>query len=211
MASLNQIVFNIAEAAGEPNNTVLQERIKFMVEYYRALFIRRDSAQNFNVPDAMTTTRTYDMQWVNAVEGCNVSLPCKVLRTTDLVPAPLNMKNASGFLYVGAVDGQESYQYVTPEQLRYALSGKFTGNTPKYFYSGGYLYVANSSAMCIDVKMVAESPVTGGPQGGGGVTCISPDEEYPITMDMIQRVTQAIMGTELQLFRPDNDEQIDLK
>lgn len=208
MASLNQIVYNLAEAAGDATNTVLIERLKFQVEYYRALLIRRDSVQNFNIPDALTTTITYNMEWVNAVEGCNVALPCQILRTTEQVPTPVNTKNASGFLYVGAVDGQESYQYVSAEQLVYALTGKFTGNSPKYFYSGGYIYTVNSSAMCIDVKMVVEAPVTG---GSSGSPCIDPDDEYPITMDMVQRVTQSILAGELRVHRADDDEQIEIK
>jgi len=211
MASLNQIVYNIAEAAGDSTNTVLLERQKFMVEYYRALLVRRDSERNFNIPDSLTQTLTYEMEWVNSVEACGVSLPCQILCTKELVPTPLNTKNASGFLYVGAVDGQESYQYITPEQVPYAITGKFTGNSPKYFYKNGRICIINSSAMCIDVKMVAESPATGGPQGGGGVTCIDPDAEYPITMDMVQRVTQAILSTELSMHRPDDDEQIEIK
>jgi hypothetical protein len=211
MASLNQIVFNLANQAGEPNNTVLQERLKFMVEYYRALFIRRDSERNFNVPDKFTQTLTYEMEWVSAVEACGVALPCQILRTKELVPPPVNLKNASGFLYVGAVDGQESYQYVTAEQVPYSMFGKFSGNQPKYFYKYSRLFLVNSSAMCIDVKMVVESPATGGLAGGGGVICLDPNAEYPITMDMVSRVSEAIMKNELQMKRPSDDEQITLE
>lgn len=208
MASLNQIVYNIASLHGDPTDIELINRLKFQVEYHRALLIRRDSAQVFNVPDQMTTTLRYEMELVDAVEGCDVALPCKFLRTTLPVPTPLNIKGAGGFFYVGAVDGQQGYQYVTQESLLYALTGKFSGGSPKFFYSGGYIYTVNSSAMCIDVKMVVESPVTGGP-GGGGVTCIDPDAEYPITLDMIARVTQSILATEFSAQRPPDDEQIE--
>ena len=211
MASLNQIVYNLAEQAGDSTNTVLLERLKFMVEYYRALFIRRDSERNFNMPDKLTQTLSYEMEWVSAVEACGVALPCQILRTKELVPPPVNIKNASGFLYVGAADGQESYQYVTAEQVPYSLFGKFSGNAPKYFYKNSRIYLVNSAAMCIDIKMIAESPVTGGLAGGGGVICLDPDAEYPLTMDMTQRVTEAIMKNELQIQRPGDNEQIEIK
>lgn len=211
MASLNQIVYNIAHTAGDATNSVLLERLKFMVEYYRALFIRRDAERNFSVPERVSQRLEYQMEWVNAVEACGVALPCQILRTTERVPAPVNLKGQSGFLYVGAPGGQESFQYVTEEQVPYSLTGKFTGSGAKYFYKNGYIYVVNSSAMCISVKMVAESPVTGGLAGGGGVTCLSPDSEYPIAADMIQRVSEAIMKNELQMGRPDDNEQIEIK
>lgn len=211
MASLNQIAYNLAESANDSTNTVLIERLKFMIEYYRALFIRRDAERSFNVPDQFTQTLTYEMEWVSAVEACGVALPCQVLRTKELVPTPVNLKGASGFLYVGAVDGQESFQYVTQEQAPYSLFGKFSGTAPKYFYKNSRVYLVNSSAMCIDVKMVAESPVTGGLAGGGGVTCLSPDAEYPISMDMVARVTEAIMAKELRAERPEDDEQVTIK
>lgn len=211
MASLNQIVYNLAEQAGDPTNPVLIERLKFMVEYYRALFIRRDSERNFNIPDRNVQDLSYEMEWVSAIEACGIALPCQVLRTKKLVPAPINTKGKSGFLYVGTPDGNESFQYVTEAQVPYAVVGKFTGNHPKYFYKGGRIYLVNSSTMCIDVKMLVEAPVTGGIAGGGGVTCLSPDSDYPITMDMVQRVTEAIFKNELAAQRPHDDEQVEIK
>lgn len=211
MASLNQIVYNLAEQADDPTNQVLIERLKFMVEYYRALFLRRDSERNFNVPDKNVQNLDYEMEWVSSVEACGIALPCQMLRTKKLVPAPINTKGKSGFLYVGTPDGNESFQYVTEAQVPYALTGKFTGNQPKYFYKNGHLYLANSSTMCIEVKMIVEAPVTGGVAGGGGVTCLSPDDDYPITMDMVQRVSEAIFKNELARYRPEQNEQVEIK
>jgi len=211
MASLNQIVYNLAEQAGDPTNTVLIERLKFMVEYYRALFVRRDSERNFNVPDRLAQDLSFEMEWVSSIEACGIALPCQFLRTKDLVPAPINTKGKSGFLYVGTPDGTESFQYVVEAQVPYAVTGKFSGNVPKYFYKNGRIYVTNTSTQCIDVKLIAESPVTGGNAGGGGVTCLSPDAEYPITMDMVQRVTEAIFKNELAAQRPNDDEQVEIK
>lgn len=211
MASLNQIVYNLAEQAKDPTNTVLVERLKFMVEYYRALFLRRDGERNFNIPDANVQNLSYEMEWVSSVEACGIALPCQFLRTIKTVPTPINAKGKSGFLYVGTPDGTESFQYVIESQVRYAVAGKFSGSQPKYFYKDSHIYLVNSSTMCIDVQMVAESPVTGGIAGGGGVTCLSPDAEYPITMDMVQRVTEAIFKNELSNYRPQQNEEIEIK
>lgn len=211
MASLNQIVYNIAEIANDSTNSVLIERLKFMVEYYRALFLRRDAERNFNIPDQNVTTLSYETEWVSAVEACGVALPCQILRTTEPVPPAVALKGKSGFYYVGPAGGAESYQYVTAEQVPYSVVGKFSGNVPKYYYKNGYIYIINSSAQCIEVRLVAEAPVTGGNAAGAGTTCIDSDAEYPITGDMIQRITEAIFKNELAAQRPNDDEQIEIK
>ena len=50
MATLNEIVYNIALQVEKPDDTVLLERLKFMVGYYRAQFIRQDQKRNHSIP-----------------------------------------------------------------------------------------------------------------------------------------------------------------
>mgnify|MGYP003132411662 CR=1 FL=1 len=194
MATLNQIAFNIANAAGKNTDPVFVNRIKFQIEYFRALFLRRDAERNFGIPDAFIQTRVLDMEWVPAVEACGVSLPCQILKSKEKICTPINLKGQTGFVYVGAVGGSESFQYVSPEQVVYALQSKFTGNQTKYFYKDGYLYVTEGSPMCVEVRMACESPATGGEEGVEGLGCIDHDAEYPVTMDMVQRITEAILN-----------------
>ena len=194
MATLNQIAFNIANAAGKNTDPVFVNRIKFQIEYFRALFLRRDAERNFGIPDAFVQTRVLDMEWVPAVEACGVSLPCQILKSKEQICTPINLKGQTGFVYVGAVGGSESFQYVSPEQVVYALQSKFTGNQTKYFYKDGYLYVTEGSPMCVEIRMACESPATGGEQGVEGLGCLDHDAEYPVTMDMVQRITEAILN-----------------
>lgn len=194
MATLNQIAFNIANAAGKNTDPVFVNRIKFQIEYFRALFLRRDAERNFGIPDAFVQTRVLDMEWVPAVEACGVSLPCQILKSKEKICTPINLKGQTGFVYVGAVGGSESFQYVSPEQVVYALQSKFTGNQTKYFYKDGYVYVTEGSPMCVEVRMACESPATGGEEGVEGLGCIDHDAEYPVTMDMVQRITEAILN-----------------
>jgi len=193
MATLNQIAYNIAGAVDKNTDPVFINRIKFQIEYYRALMLRRDAAGSFNIPDAFIQTTTVELEWVDAVNACGVNLPCKILKSTQMLCNPINLKGQAGFIYVGAVGGGQSYQYVTSEQLIYALSSKWTGGQPKYFFKDSYLYITEGAPMCVEVRMACESPATGGEEGVPGLSCLDHDSEYPITMDMIQRVTEAIL------------------
>lgn len=194
MATLNQIAFNIAGAVDKNTDPVFINRIKFQIEYFRALFLRRDAQTNFNIPDAFVQTRTVEMEWVDAVAACGVSLPCKVLRSKEKLCNPINLKGQSGFVYVGAPGGGQSYQYVAPEQVVYAVTSKWTKQQPKYFFKDRYLYITEGAPMCVEVRMACESPATGGEPGVDNLGCLDHDAEYPITMDMTQRVTEAILG-----------------
>lgn len=211
MATLNEIAFNIAGAVGKNTDPVFINRIKFQIEYFRALFLRRDAQTNFNIPDAFIQTLTLEMEWVDAVSACGVSLPCKILKTIKKVCPPVNLKGKSGFNYVGTPGGGEGFQYVTPEQLPYALSGKFTGKAPKYFYKDGHIYVTEGAPMCIEVRVACETPATGGENTGdteGG--CLDHDAPYPITLDMVQRVTEAVIN-QLQADILQGNEQVEIE
>lgn len=209
MPTLNQIAYNIAGVVDKNTDPVFINRIKFQIEYYRATFLQADATQNFNIPDAFLQTRTLELEWTNAVEACGVSLPCKILRSKERICTPITLKGQTGFVYVGAVGGGESYQYVSPEQVVYAVSSKWTGKYPKYFFKDNYIYVTEGSPMCIEVRMACESPATGGEDGTPGVGCLDHDAEYPITMDMVQRVTQAILS-QLQADTMQDNDQVEI-
>ena len=69
MATLNEIAYNIAGAVGKNTDPVFINRIKFQIEYFRALFLRRDAQTNFNIPDAFIQTLALDLEWVNAIDA----------------------------------------------------------------------------------------------------------------------------------------------
>ena len=46
--TLNEIAYNIADAAGRGTNAAYIERLKFQIKYYRSLLIRRDQERNRN-------------------------------------------------------------------------------------------------------------------------------------------------------------------
>lgn len=224
MATLNQIAFNIAEASDQENNTVLINRIKFMVEYYRSLFLRRDSARGINISDVYTQSVSYDLVQIENITDCSgeVAAGYEYIQsclaggdgtaststlhvTTTRVPEPVNFNTVEPFISVTSVGYGQDFTFVNPEAVMFSLSSRWTAAMPKYYYLNGYIYVINAPKDCIVVRMVVESPTI------GGSACLSPDEEYPISLDMVQRITQAILGTELRMNTSNDDEQITIE
>jgi len=209
MATLNQIVYNIALQKGKADDTILLSRLKFMVGYYRALFIRQDQRRNHSLPTHfIQALDCLEMEKSNAIECCkSLDIDCDVWRTKKKLPKPIRIYDGAEFGYVGSVDGQTPYQRTSGVQASYGQHNKYTFKHPQYIYANDYLYVINATPRLILVRGVFEAPEELDTyMCCDGTPSYSEDEDYPISMDMIQRITQSILGGELQLETPHEDE-----
>ena len=208
MATLNEIVYNIAEQKGKPDDAVLLERLKFMVGYYRAQFIRQDQRRNHSLPSQFVQSLDcLEMEAANAMECCTtVDIGCDVWRTKKTIPRPVRIYDGSEFAYVGTSDGKQPYQRTTGVQAEYSRHNKYTANIPQYIYTKDRIYVLNARPEKILLKGVFEQP-----EELEGFTCcdntavFTADKEYPMSMDMVQRVTQSILSVEMQQENPQLD------
>jgi hypothetical protein len=209
MATLNEIVYNIALQKGKADDTVLLSRLKFMVGYYRALFIRQDQRRNHSLPTHfIQTLECLEMEKSSAAECCTtLDIGCDVWKTKKPLPKPIRVYDGADFGYVGTIDGKEPYQRTTGVQASYGQHNKYTSNFPQYLYTNDYLYVINATPSSILVRGIFESPEDlDGYLCCDGEPVYSAEKDYPISMDMVQRITQSILGGELQLEQPHEDE-----
>lgn len=211
MATLNEIVYNIAEQMERSDDSVLRERLKFMVGYYRAQFIRQDQQRKHSLPSQFVQSLDcLEMEASNALECCEVEdIGCDVWRTKKTLPRPVRIYDGSEFAFVGSADGKKPYQRTTPVQADFGRHNKYTRLLPQYMYTKDRIYVLNARPKKILVKAIFEQP-----QDLETFTCcdgtsiFSEDKEYPISLDVVQRITQSILSTEMRLEKPtdDNDE-----
>jgi hypothetical protein len=131
---------------------------------------------------------------------------CDVWRTKKIIPRPVRIYDGSEFAYVGTGDGKQPYQRSTSVQAEYSRHNKYTAAIPQYIYTKDRIYVLNARPKKIMLKGIFEQPE----ELEGFVCCdnqavFTADKEYPISMDMVQRITQSILSTEMQLENPQND------
>lgn len=208
MATLNEIAYNIALQVEKADDAVLLERLKFMVGYYRAQFIRQDQQRNHSLPSQfLQAIDCLEMEASNSMECCNgVDIGCETWRTKKKVPRPVRIYDGSEFAYVGTVDSREPYQRTTGVQAEYSKYNKWTKYQPRYIYTNDRIYVINARPQMILVRGIFERPEElAGYVCCDGTAVFSEDKPYPISMDMVQRVTQSILGTEMQLENRQND------
>lgn len=208
MATLNEIVYNIALQVDKGDDAVLLERLKFMVGYYRAQFVRQDQKRNHSLPSQFVQSLScLEMEKSSAIECCTAEdIGCSVWRTKKTIPRPIRIYDGGEFGYVGTVDAKEPYQRTTGVQAEYAMHNKWTAKGARYIYTNDRIYVLNARPAKILVKGIFEQPQDlAGYQCCDGTATFSEDKEYPISMDMVQRITQSILGSEMQLENRQND------
>lgn len=203
--TLNEISYNLAEIAGQTDTPHFIERLKFNVLYYRALLIKRDQERNSSMPEQFMQSLCIDMQKVNASECCDVSLDCIIMRSATKLPKAIHVKSGSPFRYVGTIDNLKPFAPMSVGGLPYISYSTYTGKAPKYFIQNGYLYVINSKAQKLNVKGIFEDPRELLDFECSG-DCYSDDGEFPITAEMVQRITQAMMAGELNATTNDGAE-----
>lgn len=205
--TLNEIVYNLADIVGKTDTPHFIERLKFNVMYYRALLIRRDQERNSFIPEQFMQSLCVDMIKVDASECCDVTVDCVIMRSVKKLPSPIRLKAGSPFAYVGTIDNLKSYAPMSVGELPYVSHSTFTGHSARYFIQNGYLYIVNSKALKVAVKGIFEDP-RDLMEYDCLEDCYSDDSQFPITADMVQRITQALLSGELQLRTMDDGAEV---
>ena len=215
-ASLNQIAYNLLNTmrGGRTSHTehLSLGQIKFAIKYYRALFIRRDFERNsnrfrlFEQDLGAVDVSLYD----TAEDTVEESLE-EVLRTDDIIPAPVRLKNWEGITFVGGIDKQgRPIPLIDGNRSYWQQFNKYTKTQPEAYYRNGYVYINNATDLdIINIRGVFEDPEeVFNFTAANGLDLYNPDSAFPIPMDMLQRITQGLINGELSVVvqTPDDDE-----
>lgn len=202
--NLNQIAERIAFALDKPHDATLKENIKFSVNYWRALLMRRDVEKN-GMSDTWLQKFHINLVKVDKADACNFNLDCvTVLRSSVPIPKPVRLKNDSLFKFVGTVDGKPFAQ-VEYEEVPYTCYNKFTSKDFRFAYINDYIYVFNNTKLkYLALQYAVEEPNKINLSCTAG-TCYSDDLEYPCPADIVQQIIAGILVGEFRII-PITDE-----
>jgi len=211
MATLKQIAYNIAEIQGRAKDSTFIEQKKLQVEYTRSLLFRRDYERSAVIPIQMLQSlRGLDIIEVDAAELEGLDIGCKVYKTAKRIPAPMNLKGTNAFKYVGTIDMHRAYSYIDPLALQYTKFNRYDKSPLGYFYRDGHLYIT-SNPRKISISYILDEPskleefIL-----ESGLPAFNDEMEYPIAMDMVQRVTATILATEGSVDHNEDDHEINV-
>ena len=223
MASISQLVSEMAHAVGKPNNKALRENIKLLILQTRNEVIRR-SYENHNYVDkiltqrfAVTLTTVNDGDIILGIDNNNIDI-AKIKRTTQLVPRPVRLTNNLPFDRVSTV----GYKYNKEIPFIKETTARFSGKVPglcgmhRYDYINGYIYIFPADNNSIDFnKIIIESafehPTTIDIENRVATKwdVMMDENEYLLSEDMIGQIKEIIYKRDLlQNIRETNEHSV---
>ena len=207
MASIAQLVSEIAHTIGEPNNQGLREHIKLVLCQTRNEIIRH-SYENHGYVDRVLTQR-YKVSLTKINDG-EIELPegfdesdiTKIKRTLQQVPRPVRLTNNLPFDRVSSVGFKTNREFPfikeTSARFRSAVPGLCA--TPCYDYINGFIYLFPSDNRALTInKIIIESafehPTTVEMDNGlvDAMDLLDESNEWLLSEDMIGQIKEIIL------------------
>lgn len=147
MASINQIISEIAHSVGEPNNYALKENIKSAVIHTRNELIRH-GFENHGYIDRNLNYR-YTVSLIDINDGdipdlpVNLNLIRKIKRTKQKVPRPVRLTNNLPFQRVSSVGYYNNidFPFIKETSARFRKAVPGLCGIPSYDYINDYIYL----------------------------------------------------------------------
>lgn len=167
MASLNQLVSEIAHSLGQPNNYALRENIRSIIIHERNEKIRRSYENHGYVDKGLEQRYTVSLEEVNdgdikipdGMEDIGIN---KIKKTVQKVPRPVRLINNLPFNEVSTVGFKYhvTIPFISESRARFRSFVPGLCGLPCYDYINDYIYlfpIGNSSTDNID-KLCIKSP-----------------------------------------------------
>ena len=211
MASIAQLVSEMAHAVGHPNSKPLRENIKLLILQTRNEVIRR-SYENHSYVDKILTQRfavtlitVNDGDIILGIDNNNIDIT-KIKRTTQPVPRPVRLTNNLPFDRVSTVGFKNNREipFIKETTARFASSVPGLCGSFSYDYINGYIYIFPSNGKSIDFnKIVIEAAfehpnpidIENGVNSNWDV--MMDENEYLLSEDMIGQIKEIIYKRDL--------------
>ena len=205
MASIAQLVSEMAHAARQPNNTSLRENLKLLIIQTRNEVIRR-SYENHGYVDKILTQRfkvsltTVNDGEITLPEGYEDADISKIKRTTQKVPRPVRLTNNLPFDRVSSAGFKTNREFPFIKETSARFRGSVPGlcGMPCYDYINEYIYIFPVNEKSFDLNTIVIESAFEHPNeieliNGASLDDIWLNEnEYILSEDMIGQIKEII-------------------
>ena len=221
MASIAQLVSEMAHAVRQPNNKALRENLKLLIIQTRNECIRR-SYENHGYVDKGLTQR-FRVTLIEVNDG-DITIPDeikdyvaidKIKRTTEKVPRPIRLTNNLPFDRVSSVGyaNNREFPYIKETTARFRNSVPGLCGAISYDYINEYLYLYPPRRGTLELNQIVIESAFEHPNeislGNGEITTdnlIYDDNEYLIPEDMYGQIKDIIYKRDLLNQHRETDE-----
>lgn len=209
MATLNQIVTQIADALNRPFDDMLKNRLKDVVIQQFGLFVSRSISQ-YGIDREFIYS--YDVsQFKHVTTKNNVALTIPYYESVNPIPTPLRYKSDTPFVYVGGTQGDTPFSFRNLHARTITNSLPNIGISPAYDFRDSKLYIWNTPISIINgteptptdatipllIRQVPDDPRNIASPDVLQAMKFNADSEFPITMDLVQQIKESIIKGEL--------------
>lgn len=208
MSTLSEITYDLIEtirgtSRRSDDDTISIELLQYYIISCRARLIREDQAKgrslSENVVQNLVCTPIIS---VSSSECCDIPSSCTLQRTIRKIPRPIEILQKDLITRVAGTNMQsKGYTIIPFARVQWSGSSRWTKNTPKAFYHGGYIYLLNAPPLDkIDVSGVFEDPRDAASFANcTGAPCYSDDDQFPVSGWMLSIMKDMIIKGELRI------------
>lgn len=206
MATISELVSEIAHSIKQPNNEALKENIKLLIIQTRNEVIRR-SFENHGYVDRILTQR-FRVELIDVNDG-DIELPeelndtfiTKIKRTKNIVPRPVRLVNNLPFDRVSTVGYKTNREipFVKETTARFLKAVPGLCGNISYDYINGYIYVFPSNDKQIPFNKIVIESAFEHPNEidlANGITdelsVLVDENEYLLSEDMIGQIKELV-------------------
>lgn len=224
MASINQLISEIAHSIGQPNNFALRSNIRSIIIHERNERIRRNYENNSYTDRIFQQRFVVDLVSVN--DGDITVLPDtipdselnKIKRTKSIVPHPVRLTNNLPFNKVSTVGAAKNIvlPLVSESSTRFRNEVPGFSGIPSYDYINEYIYIFPVGTSLIDnlnkicIEAAFETPLEvkalNASDGAESYLFDSDDDEYFLSEDMVGTIKDIIYKRDLLVNQRNNNE-----
>jgi hypothetical protein len=206
MASINQLISEMAHALGQPNNHVTRETLRSAIYHERNEKIRR-SYENHKYIDKILLQR-YRVEIKDVMDGdifaSLVGVGNLIKRTTQKVPRPVRLTNNLPFQSVRTVGFEnKSIAFVREANAQHYKALEIGCNMPTYDYINGYIYINMGNNInfkglgSIIIESPFELPQLIPTETQEGMDMMDDDDQFMLPEDMIGIIKETIFKRNL--------------
>lgn len=207
----SEIIYNIknlrAGGIQSDDENISDRQLAFIIDYYRAKLVRQEAMKHGHTD----RQDIQDLGRVSIIQAdpheCDCPVDACILRTELPIPSTLELGDGSGhgFTFVGHYGGT-AFQETTWQRAPWDFHAKYTGDKPKWFIKGKYIYLINPPDPMMSVMNIQgffENPQEANKfrtcDCDNGEACKTGfDFEYPLAAHLVDTVMKMIMESEMR-------------
>lgn len=201
--SINKIVSILSERSGRTFDIPFQRQLSDQVDYWRSTILKRSLEKGALRRRHFLHSFTIELEQVPEIE-CPIQFGC-VLRSKSKIPKPIYSNNIL-FDFVGSADFYKPFKYADKHQIDKLIHSEYKSLGMYYTYTNGYLeFYGNSELKYVGIKSVIDNPKDLYEVQCNNSSCYNDDSDYPLSLDLIQAVIEALLKTDLNIVKTEEE------